>query len=342
MPVYDMCCFNAVMSLVFPTWLEAEQGRLLVAHTYVLERAAAATLNPRAIDNIDRELRGLLLSRLTAKQEASAPPRTALQKIFAKPPNASLPAGLFNSHTGDATAIRQTYRNLGYGHRLNEFDIYPERVMDHEPLGMAWEARARELIQRGLIGNRRLDINIFGGEFSPYFDGREEPDSGFRFETSTNYVSNLNISGADQQANTSSPNASAAQSDQVNNNTNSGSGSGSGSGSYTNDMQSDQQDERKPSETEIERKKTKSRKKNQSRKANKKAKKGEQQQEEGSDESDTDSFIANLAKNFNLSTSETFHDSNIIPGMSSMTVSSYVRKPTGKVDTASRNEADKK
>jgi len=27
MPVYDMCCFNAVMSLVFPTWLEAEVTR---------------------------------------------------------------------------------------------------------------------------------------------------------------------------------------------------------------------------------------------------------------------------------------------------------------------------
>lgn len=112
----------------------------------MLQRAAAATLNPNAIANIDEELRGLLLSRLNAKQEASAP-STGLMKVFAKQQGAiiSMP-GLYTGPIGDITQMRQQYRDLGYAHMIDEFDTHPERVMNHAPLRQAWEARARDLV----------------------------------------------------------------------------------------------------------------------------------------------------------------------------------------------------
>lgn len=112
--------------------------------------------------------------------------------------------------------------------------------------------------------------------------------------------------------------------------------------SATDTAEDVQQSERAPTEAEIERKTAKNRKQNEKRKASKKAKKAQQQEEGTAEKSDTDSSIAELVKNFNLYTSETFHDSNMIPGMSSMTVNSYVRKPTCKGDTAQRDEVDKK
>ncbi|KAH0152083.1 hypothetical protein KCU67_g9976, partial [Aureobasidium melanogenum] len=41
-PTYDLSCYVAVMSLCHANWLRAEGGRLLTAHAYVLQRAAAA------------------------------------------------------------------------------------------------------------------------------------------------------------------------------------------------------------------------------------------------------------------------------------------------------------
>lgn len=114
----------------------------------MLQRAAAATLNPQAIKNIDEELRGLLLSRLNAKQESSAP-RTGLLKVIPKLPGEEAPTpGFYSGPIGDMTEMRQVYRDLGYAHKLDEFDTYPERVMDHAPLREAWEARARKLVCR--------------------------------------------------------------------------------------------------------------------------------------------------------------------------------------------------
>lgn len=118
----------------------------MVAHAYVLHRAAAATLNPNAIANIDEELRGLLLTRLNAKQQSSAP-ATGLLKVVPKLSSAEAPTpGFYSGPIGDVTQMRQLYHNLGYAHMIDEFDTYPERVMDHAPLRKAWENRARKLV----------------------------------------------------------------------------------------------------------------------------------------------------------------------------------------------------
>ncbi|KAH0010628.1 hypothetical protein KCU78_g10290, partial [Aureobasidium melanogenum] len=169
-PTYDLSCYTAVMSLCHANWLRAEGGRLLTAHAYVLQRAAAATLNPSAIQNIDEELRGLLLSRVNAKQEASAP-STGLLKVTPKFPGAKIPyPEFYTGPIGDMTEMRQVYRDLGYAHKINEFDTYPERVMDHAPLRKAWEERARKLIDEGRIGYLLVNMKTFSSEFSSYYN----------------------------------------------------------------------------------------------------------------------------------------------------------------------------
>ncbi|KAG9655643.1 hypothetical protein KCU64_g6405, partial [Aureobasidium melanogenum] len=169
-PIYDLSCSVAVMGLCHDDWMQAETGRLVVAHAYVLQRAAAATLNPNAITNIDEELRGLLLSKLNAKQEASAP-SAGLMKVFAKPQGALISnPGMYTGPIGDITQMRQQYRDLGYAHMIGEFDTYPERAMNHAPLRQAWEARARDLIHQGLIGDRLVDVDTFCSEFSSFYN----------------------------------------------------------------------------------------------------------------------------------------------------------------------------
>ncbi|TIA12200.1 hypothetical protein D6C80_06968 [Aureobasidium pullulans] len=299
---FDMSCYLAGHGILANDWRHAEvinswltfrtnllltkrqEIRLAIAHAYVFERAVAAVVNPGAINKLDKEIRGLLLSKLVSKQEASAP-STGLLKT---------PAGYKND-------MRQIYRNLDFGDQIAEFDTYPKRVMDYSPLRKAWEDKARKLVNSGMVFNRRLDFQAFGNEFSPfrYSEARK----------STPWMGK-NIKPEQQSA--------------------------------TDTAEDVQQSERAPTEAEIERKTAKNRKQNEKRKASKKAKKAQQQEEGTAEKSDTDSSIAELVKNFNLSTSETFHDSNIISGMSSMTVISYVRKPTGKGDTAQRDEVDKK
>ncbi|TIA59290.1 hypothetical protein D6C77_04960 [Aureobasidium pullulans] len=299
---FDMSCYLAGYGILANNWRHAEvinswltfrtnllltkrqEIRLAIAHAYVFERAVAAVVNPRAINKLDKEIRGLLLSKLVSKQEASAP-STGLLKT---------PAGYKND-------MRQIHRNLDFGDQIAEFDTYPERVMDYSPLRKAWEDKARKLVNSGMVFNRRLDFQAFGNEFSPfrYSEARK----------STPWMGK-NIKPEQQSA--------------------------------TDTAEDVQQSERAPTEAEIERKTAKNRKQNEKRKASKKAKKAQQQEEGTAEKSDTDSSIAGLVKNFNLSTSETFHDSNIIPGMSSMTVNSYVRKPTGKGEAAQRDEVDKK
>ncbi|THW25375.1 hypothetical protein D6D23_04377 [Aureobasidium pullulans] len=299
---FDMSCYLAGYGILANDWRHAEvinswltfrtnllltkrqEIRLAIAHAYVFERAVAAVVNPGAINKLDREIRGLLLSKLVSKQEASAP-STGLLKT---------PAGYKND-------MRQIYRNLDFSDQIAEFDTYPERVMDYSPLRKAWEDKARKLVNSGMVFNRRLDFQAFGNEFSPfrYSEARK----------STPWMGK-NIKPEQQSA--------------------------------TDTAEDVQQSERAPTEAEIERKTAKNRKQNEKRKASKKAKKAQQQEEGTAEKSDTDSSIAELVKNFNLSTSETFHDSNMIPGMSSMTVNSYVRKPTCKGDTAQRDEVDKK
>ncbi|KAG9521175.1 hypothetical protein KCU93_g7503, partial [Aureobasidium melanogenum] len=169
LPIYDLSCSVAVTGLCHADWMVAEMSRLIAAHAYVLQRAAAATLNPNAIVNIDEELRELLLSRLNAKQEATAP-STGLTKVFAKSPGAfAVVSGFCSGSIGDITQMRQLYRELGYAHMIDEFDTYPERVMDHAPLRQAWEARARDLMRQGLIGDRLVNIDTFCSEFSSFY-----------------------------------------------------------------------------------------------------------------------------------------------------------------------------
>ncbi|KAH0403563.1 hypothetical protein KCU89_g2009, partial [Aureobasidium melanogenum] len=231
LPIYDLSCSVAVMGLCHADWMVAEMSRLIAAHAYVLQRAAAATLNPNAIANIDEELRELLLSRLNAKQEATAP-STGLTKVFAKSPGAFV-----------------LYRELGYAHMIDEFDTYLKRVMDHAPLRQAWEARARDLIRQGLIGDRLVNIDTFCSEFSPYYIVRPrgtlssvvaKADADVSQHSSTNIVSNPSTTTDNQQ------NASAT-----------------GEG--------EQHTQTTKTADALERKKAKNRKKNQNRKANKKA-----------------------------------------------------------------------
>ncbi|KAG9602026.1 hypothetical protein KCU77_g2564, partial [Aureobasidium melanogenum] len=304
-PIYDLSCSVAVMGLCHDDWMQAETGRLVVAYAYVLQRAAAAILNPNAIANIDEELRGLILSRLNVKQEASAP-STGLMKVFAKPQGAILAIpGMYSGPIGDVTQMRRQYRRLGYAHMIDEFDTYPERVMDHAPLRQAWEARARDLIRQGLIGDRLVNVDTFCSEFSPYYIVRPggtlssvvaEADADVPQHSGTNIVSNSSTTTNNQQ------NASATE-------------------------EGEQQTQTTDNADAFERKRAKNRKKNQNRKANKKAQKAEQQEEEAAEAHLAD----RLAENYTLKSSDTVvDDSGLIEGVNAWTIQTWIRKSDGK------------
>ncbi|KAG9853441.1 hypothetical protein KCU98_g3133, partial [Aureobasidium melanogenum] len=307
LPIYDLSCFAAVMGLCHANWLQAEGGRLLTAHAYVLQRAAAATLNPNAIANIDEELRGLLLSRLNAKQESSAP-STGMLKVTPKASGVQEPIpGMHSGPIGDVTEMRQLYRDLGYAHRIDEFDTYPERVMDHAPLRKAWEERARKLIDEGLIGRCLVNMKTFSREFSSYYDVKPG-------DTVSNVVVVEDSKDIPQAVDATII---------------------SGSSTTTNNQQTSKTSEEDERQTEghdqaeveaSERKKAKNRKKNQNRKANRKAQKAEQQEEK-----DAEAHLADrLAENYNLKSSDTVvDDSGLIAGVNAWTIRTYVRKPDG-------------
>ncbi|KAG9657200.1 hypothetical protein KCU95_g10768, partial [Aureobasidium melanogenum] len=307
LPIYDLSCFAAVMGLCHANWLQAEGGRLLTAHAYVFQRAAAATLNPNAIANIDEELRGLLLSRLNAKQESSAP-STGMLKVTPKASGVQEPIhGMHSGPIGDVTEMRQLYRDLGYAHRIDEFDTYPERVMDHAPLRKAWEERARKLIDEGLIGRCLVNMKTFSREFSSYYDVKPG-------DTVSNVVVVEDSKGIPQAVDATII---------------------SGSSTTTNNQQTSKTSEEDERQTEghdqaeveaSERKKAKNRKKNQNRKANRKAQKAEQQEEK-----DAEAHLADrLAENYNLKSSDTVvDDSGLIADVNAWTIRTYVRKPDG-------------
>ncbi|CAD0089629.1 unnamed protein product [Aureobasidium mustum] len=277
-PIYDLSCFGAIMSLCHADWMEAESGRLLTAHAYVLQRAAAATLNPNAIENIDEELpRGFCSS-------------TGLFKVGPRFPGARVP---YTGPIGDVTEMRLVYRDLGYAHKINEFDTYPERVMNDAPLRKAWEERARRLIDEGLIGQRQVNMDTFGREFYPYYNVRPG-------DTISNVVIAKDSKGIPQVVDATIV---------------------SGSSTTTNDQQNIGVGEEDEHQTEghdqaeveaLERKKAKNRKKNQKRKVNKKAQKAGQQEEEASE-----SHLADhLAENYTLESSDTVvDDSGLIEGV---------------------------
>ncbi|KAH0349173.1 hypothetical protein KCU81_g3073, partial [Aureobasidium melanogenum] len=301
LPIYDLSCSAAVMGLCHANWLQAEGSRLLTAHACVLQRAAAATLNPNAIDNIDEELRGLLLSRLNAKQVSSAPP-TGLLKVAPKAPGAKAPIpGFYSGPIADVSEMRQLYRDLGYAHKIEEFDTYPERVMDHATLRKAWEERARKL---GLIGYLLVDMETFSRDFSPYYNVRSEDTvskvivavdpKGISNVVDANIISGSSATTNNQQ--TTETTASGGQQTQA-----------------ANDAEAEA----------LERKRAKNRKKNQNRKANKKAQKAEQQEGRAANSN----IAGRLAENFTLKSSDTFvNDSGLIEGVNAWTIQSWVRK----------------
>ncbi|KAG9565583.1 hypothetical protein KCU71_g5192, partial [Aureobasidium melanogenum] len=316
LPIYDLCCSAAVMGLCHANWLQAEGGRLLTAHAYVLQRAAAATLNPSAIANIDEELRGLLLSRLNAKQESSAP-STGMLKVTSKAPGAKEPIpGMHSGPIGDVTEMRQLYRDLGYAHKIDEFDTYPERVMDHAPLRKAWEERTRKLIDEGLIGYLLVDMKTFSRGFSPYYNVRSK-------DTVSKLVVVVDPKGI---SNVVDANIISGSSTTTNNQQNTETTeSGGHRAQAANDAEAEA----------LERKRAKNRKKNQNRKANKKAQKADQQ-EEGAANSN---IAGRLAGNFTLKSSDTFvNDSGLIEGVNAWTIQSWVRKSDGEKESKEGEE----
>ncbi|KAH0191279.1 hypothetical protein KCU99_g6826, partial [Aureobasidium melanogenum] len=315
-PTYDLSCYVAVMSLCHANWLRAEGGRLLTAHAYVLQRAAAATLNPSAIQNIDEELRGLLLSRVNAKQEASAP-STSLLKVTPKFPGAKIPyPEFYTGPIGDMTEMRQIYRDLGYAHKINEFDTYPERVMDHAPLRKAWEERARRLIDEGLIGYLLVNMKTFSSEFSSYYNVKPG-------DTVSNVVVVEDSKGIPQAVDATIISGSSTTTDNQQN-------TGTAEEEERQTLGHDQ------AEVEAsERKKAKNRKKNHNRKANKKAQKTEQQEKEAAEPNLAD----HLAENYNLKSSDTVaDDSGLIEGVNAWTIRTYVRKSDGEKDSQESDE----
>ncbi|KAH0138186.1 hypothetical protein KCU67_g15536, partial [Aureobasidium melanogenum] len=235
-------------------------------------------------------------------------PSTGLLKVTPKFPGAKIPyPGFYTGPIGDMTEMRQVYRDLGYAHKINEFDTYPERVMDHAPLRKAWEERARKLIDEGLIGYLSVDMKTFSSEFSSYYDVKPG-------DTVSNVVVVKDSKGVPQAVDaTIISGSSTTNYDQQN----------------TEAAEEDERQTQEHDQAEVEaseRKKANNRKKNQNRKANKKAQKAEQQEEEAAE-----ALLADrLAENYNLKSSDTVvDDSGLIEGVNAWTIRTYVRKPDG-------------